>query len=61
MAEHPKPELMLVDGLNMVYRNQHRLGHLSTSSGKASGAFYGSARSLIAMLNEFTPNIPPRT
>jgi DNA polymerase-1 len=48
-------KLVLIDGLNLFYRNQHRLGHLTTNEGKASGAYYGSIRSLISIVKDFQP------
>ncbi len=47
---------VVIDGLNLFFRNHARLHHLSRSDGTQSGAFYGTARSIIALLNEFKPH-----
>ncbi len=49
-------KLLLIDGLNMAYRNQHTIGHLTKEDGTPSGALYGTARGLISMIKQFEPD-----
>ncbi len=50
-----KYDLIAIDGLNLFFRNHAKIGHLETSYGWASGAMYGTIRSVLALLNEFRP------
>ena len=49
-------DLVLIDGLNMVYRNQHTIGHLSRGDGTPSGALYGTTRGLLKILWDYKPS-----
>ncbi len=49
-------DLVLVDGLNLFFRNQHKLGHLSTSEGSTTGGLYGSIRSILKIVKDYKPD-----
>ncbi len=52
-----QPDVLLIDGLNLVFRNQYKLGHLSRQSdGVPSGALFGSLRSILKIVNDYKPD-----
>jgi len=51
----PKEELYLIDGNAIVHRAYHAIQKLSTSSGEATNAVYGTLRILLRILKKYKP------
>ena len=48
-------KFIAVDALNLFYRHNYTIGHLTTSKGIPSGALYGSLRGILALTKKFEP------
>lgn len=49
-------KLMIIDALNLIHRNFHAVGPLTTSGGVHSGAVYGTAKSILNAVSMRRPD-----
>ena len=50
-----QPQLLLVDGNNLLFRSFHAIKDMSTSAGVPTNAVYGTLKSLRATIQTFKP------